>query len=205
MGSRVFVVSEDPLARRGLVAELAAEPDLAIAGELTPADDLSRALLATPADAVLFDLGPDPTSLLLRARELEDLSVVVLLPGPEHAAEAFAAGARGLFLRDSDPGAIAAAILAIRRGAVVLDPAIATELVRTRPAGTLPSNEVLTAREREVLARLAEGLSNKAIAKALDVTEHTAKFHVTAIMNKLGAETRTEAVVLAARLGLVVL
>ncbi len=86
VGSRVFVVSEDPLARKGLVADLAAEPDLEIAGEVAPSEDLSRAIAATPADAVLFDLGPDPTPLLLRARELEGLPVIVLLPGPEHAA-----------------------------------------------------------------------------------------------------------------------
>jgi DNA-binding NarL/FixJ family response regulator len=189
--ARVLVVSEDPLARKGLAGELALEPGLEITGQLGLADDFARTPELGSVDAIVLDLGSDPASALARIRDLQDLVILALLPGPEQAAEALAAGIRGLFLRESDPSAIAAAIAALQRGAVVLDPALAADLVRRPPPASLPSNDVLTAREREVLELLAQGLSNKAIAKALDVTDHTAKFHVTAIMNKLGAETRT--------------
>jgi DNA-binding NarL/FixJ family response regulator len=90
----------------------------------------------------------------------------------------------------------------VASGLAVLDAAAAGELLRPAPAA--PS-EGLTPRELEVLALLAEGLSNKAIAGRLGISDHTAKFHVNAILGKLGAENRSEAIVRAARLGLVVL
>jgi two-component system, NarL family, nitrate/nitrite response regulator NarL len=204
-GPRVLVVSEDPLARRGLSAELAADPGVSIAGQAGAGEDLRAAVERTAADAVLLDLGADLAAGLTALRDLEGVPAIALLPRADLAMEALAAGARGAFLRESDPAMIASAFTPAIRGAIVLDPAIGTELARARPMRELPSREALTAREREVLELLAQGLSNKAIARALDVTDHTAKFHVTSIMNKLGAETRTEAVVLAARLGLVVL
>ncbi|HMK93517.1 MAG TPA: response regulator transcription factor [Thermoleophilia bacterium] len=99
---------------------------------------------------------------------------------------------------------LAAALSAAARGLVVLDDALEGMLPRTREVEeALP--EQLTPREREVLGLLAEGLSNKAIASRLGISDHTAKFHVNAILGKLGAETRTEAIVHAVRLGLILL
>jgi DNA-binding NarL/FixJ family response regulator len=97
---------------------------------------------------------------------------------------------------------MAAALAAAARGLAVLDPAVADGFIR--PPEDAPA-EGLTAREGEVLALLAEGLSNKAIAARLGISEHTAKFHVNAILAKLGAESRAAAIVKAARLGLVAL
>jgi two-component system, NarL family, nitrate/nitrite response regulator NarL len=85
----------------------------------------------------------------------------------------------------------------------VLDGGLQDTLVRAAPP--VPTGERLTPREREVLGLLAEGRSNKAIATRLGISDHTAKFHVNAILGKLGAETRSEAIVLAARRGMVVL
>jgi two-component system nitrate/nitrite response regulator NarL len=108
-------------------------------------------------------------------------------------------------LRDVAPAPLLAALRAVARGLTVFEPALAA--LRATPRGaTAPSApEGLTPREREVLGLLAEGLSNKAIADRLDISEHTAKFHVNAVLTKLGVQRRTEAVVRAARLGLVTL
>src|SRR5262249_21126846 len=101
------------------------------------------------------------------------------------------------------PDAVAAALVAASRGLSVLDAALAEAFLRP-PQGSAQA-EPLTPREREVLALLAEGLANKAIAARLGISEHTAKFHVNAILGKLGVDSRAEAIVRALRMGLVVL
>jgi DNA-binding NarL/FixJ family response regulator len=118
------------------------------------------------------------------------------------AADALRAGARAVVARGAPADAVAAALTAAARGLSVLDPAVAAGFIR--PPEDAPA-EGLTAREREVLGLLAEGLSNKGVAARLGISEHTAKFHVNAILSKLGAESRAAAIVRAARLGLVAL
>jgi DNA-binding NarL/FixJ family response regulator len=106
-------------------------------------------------------------------------------------------------LRDAETEAIVAALSAAAQGLRVLVPTLADALgAGALPAGS-PAIEELTVREREVLALLAQGLPNKAIAQRLAISEHTVKFHINGLMGKLGAQSRTEAVVLAMRLGLV--
>jgi DNA-binding NarL/FixJ family response regulator len=100
--------------------------------------------------------------------------------------------------------ALAAALRAVARGLLVLEPSLAAPLVQPRERAPAPAEE-LTAREREVLQLLAAGLANKAVAQRLGISEHTVKFHVNALLGKLGVQSRTEAVVRAARLGLVIL
>ena len=131
------------------------------------------------------------------------IPVLALVSDDEVAAEALRAGARGVLFREADGPRLAAALLAVTRGLVAVDEALA-EPWRRRPVG-LGAADPLTPRERETLDLLAQGLSNRAIAQRMDIAERTAKFHVNAILAKLGAETRTEAVVIAARLGLIVL
>jgi DNA-binding NarL/FixJ family response regulator len=98
-----------------------------------------------------------------------------------------------------------AALQAAAQGLAVLDPAFASEVLPARERmGEAPIEE-LTPRELEVLQLLAEGLSNRAVARQLDISEHTVKFHVNAILGKLGAQSRTEAVVRATRLGMILL
>ena len=118
-------------------------------------------------------------------------------------AAAVAAGAGGVVLRDTAPERLVSALEAVAQGLVVIDPLLAELLPRRRIAADLV--EPLTPRENEVLQLLAEGRSNKSIAARLGISEHTAKFHVNAILGKLGAATRTEALAQAARLGLVLL
>jgi DNA-binding NarL/FixJ family response regulator len=132
--------------------------------------------------------------------------VLVLLPQAALAPTAWQAGASGILLRDGNGELLQIALQALVQGLLVLEPELDEQLYPARPPAELPPPvEPLTPREEEVLALLAEGLSNRAIAQDLKISEHTVKFHVTAIMNKLEAQSRTEAVVRATRLGLILL
>jgi DNA-binding NarL/FixJ family response regulator len=136
---------------------------------------------------------------------------LVLLPPDDAAAsatsQAWRAGARGLLDRDAAPPAIAAAARSLALGLAVLELDLAAELLL--PSGPEPAApalvEPLTAREDQVLQLLAEGLTNRAIAQRLGISEHTVKFHVNAILGKLAAQSRADAVMRATRLGLILL
>ncbi len=201
---RVLLVAADPLARSGLAALLSSQPGLAVTGQAAPDAALGAAIEAAQPDAAVWDLGPGGPAPTDRLREAAGAGLPALaLAGSDAAAgEALAAGARGALPRGAPPEQVAAALPAVARGLVVLDGRAAGELLRPPPASP---DEPLTRREREVLDLLGEGLSNKAIAARLRISEHTAKFHVNAILGKLGAQSRAEAAVKAARLGLLAL
>jgi two-component system, NarL family, nitrate/nitrite response regulator NarL len=199
---RAVIVSDDALARSGLGALLARREDLAVHAAVTPAEGTAEALAALGAEAVLWDAGAAAAAAL--AAVAAAIPTVALVGDDAQAAEALAAGARGVARRDAGADRLAAALVAVARGLVALDAVLAPGLVRARPQHAADA-EGLTAREAEVLALLAEGLSNRSIAARLGVAERTAKFHVESILAKLGAETRSEAIVLAARRGLVAL
>jgi DNA-binding NarL/FixJ family response regulator len=167
------------------------------------AGDWPTIVAAYEPEAAVWDLGAGGS--FERPPELEALGVPVLalVADEEQGAEALAAGARAVLFRNADAGRLAAALAAATRGLVVIDEAVAAPL-RPRPVSS-PLPEALTPREREVLQLISQGLANKRIAELLGIGERTVKFHVNAILGKLGAESRTEAVVLALRLGLVTL
>ncbi len=194
---RVLVVGSDALARAGLLALLGRREDLVLLGEAAPRD---AGRFLRDADVVLWDAGPDAGIDDLP----EERPVVVLVAEERLAAAALTAGARGVLRRDAPPERIAAALVAASAGLFGVDEAMAGSLLR-RPAVAEPLVEPLTPREHEVLALLAEGLANKTIALRLGISESTAKFHVNAILGKLGADNRAEAIVQAVRQGLVVL
>ncbi len=199
----VLVVSADPLARSGLAALVAGLPDLALVGEAGPSQ-ASRVDAGRAPAVILWDVGGAVRAGMAAARWAElTAPVVALAADAGQAADALRAGARSVIARSAAPEALAAAVVSTARGLVVLDPSLAGGFVR--PPESPDGAEPLTPREREVLALLAEGLANKAIAARLGISEHTAKFHVNAILAKLGVESRAEAIVRAARLGLVVL
>ena len=176
---RVLVVSSAPLLRAGLMTMLGAYRDL----------DLTE---SGPAEVILSDeTQPDagvPTLILVR-----DAAA---------AASALAGGARGVLPRNATPRRMHAALHAVAESELVIDESFAQAILRrARPAVAMIAP--LTRREREVLQLLAGGMTNKEIASRLGVTDHTVKFHVNGILGKLGAVTRTEAVVEAARRGLI--
>ncbi len=203
---RILIVGDNPLARTGLAALLAGESGIAVVGQVAGDDDLPEDLDLYKPDILVWDLGWEPSSALDHLADLKDSGppVVALLTETAHAADAWNAGAVGLLPRDTDPDQLLAALDAVSQGLVVLDPQLAAALPRSEPP-TQPPAETLTPRELEVLQLLAEGLPNKTIARQLSISEHTVKFHLNAIMSKLGAQSRTEAVVRATRLGLIIL
>lgn len=196
----VALHTHDPLLRAGLASLFQAEKLVQLV------DDGS-------AQVAIWDLGSDPATRLAALRSHSGLPVLAVVNDPSHVTVAMEAGARGVVLREQLQAGLYPALAAVRSGLTVLDAALAAQLVPTKaePAAALvkePTREArsrgeLTARERQVVQLLAEGLSNKLIADRLGISDHTAKFHVNGVMMKLGASTRTEAVVEAVRRGVV--
>lgn len=208
---RVLVVADDPLARAGLAVLLSEQPGCTVVGQISGLGDLPAQAAVYRPDVVLWDLGwerpPDLEASLEQVGELAEdgLPVVALLPDEAQAPEVRASGVRGLLLRDAGAETLQAALQAVSQGLVVLDPSLVLSLSSLIEPGLESLVEELTPRETEVLQLLADGLTNKAIAQRLGISDHTVKFHVNAILGKLGAQSRTEAVVRATRLGLLLL
>jgi two-component system nitrate/nitrite response regulator NarL len=202
---RVLLVGDDLLATAGLAALLATQPGLEVVGQCRP-EEWALWLEGEQPDAAVWDLGHVvPAALEALAEMAEGVPVLALLgDGGREGEAALAAGARGLLYRDAPPARLAAALAALVAGLTVLDDGLAERLLRPRPTSE-PLPEPLTPRELEVVGLLAEGLSNRQIGERLRISDHTAKFHVNAVLGKLGAQSRTDAAVRAARLGLVVL
>ena len=203
---RILVVADDPLARAGLGALLVGQDGHAVVGQVSGHEDISAALDVYRPDVLLWDLGPDGATGVEHIAGAHDASVpiVALVADESRAWEARVAGALGLLPRDADSESVVAALAAVSRGMLVLDPGMAPTALRDggRPS---PGAKDLTPRELEVLRLLADGLPNKTIAHRLEISEHTVKFHVNSVMTKLGAQSRTDAVMRATRLGLVLI
>ncbi len=201
---RVLVVSHDPLARAGLAALLDQQPGCDVVGRLADDEVQSPALEVYQPDVLVWDLGWNSVPGLERMGEIpEDAPPVLALVAHEtQADEARSAGARGVLLRETDADVMLPALSAVARGLVVLDPSLARRATTSGSSDPVPD---LTPRERQALALLAEGLPNKTIASRMGISEHTVKFHVNSILGKLGAQSRTEAVTRATRLGLILL
>ena len=212
--STVLVIAAPMERRRQLEAALRGRPGLRLVDAPSTDTPARQAETARP-DVVVLDLGRQP--LGPGGAGAAAVRAVVGSPGApavvvlaEHAggtarAEARRSGARGVLPRTASAGEIAAAVAAVAAGLVVLHPDV---VASPRPASAdtpSASGEPLSAREREVLALLAEGLGNKAIAARLGISSHTVKFHVAAILDKLGAGTRAEAVTVGVRRGLLLI
>jgi DNA-binding NarL/FixJ family response regulator len=182
--TRVVIVDDHPVVREGLVAAL----DVDIAGVFSSADDALAA--GIDAEVVILDLElPGTPGLDAIARFRAPVLVLTAYDAEEDIDRALAAGAKGYLLKGAPLDDIERAIAAVARGETVLDPRIT--------ARALARRQRLSARERQVLRLVAAGKSNKEIAAALRITERTAKFHVAAIFNKLGAQNRAQAVAMA--------
>lgn len=204
--TRVLIVAPSAVVRAGLESLLGSSPALQVAGSLASLSSLPD-LDAADADVVLLDW--DHAALPF-AGAGETGTPVVLLVGERDAGETMDVvrrGVRGVLPRDASGVEIAAAIEAAAAGLIVVHPDVASFFqplrAEDREAGAF--EESLTPREVEVLALLAEGAGNKEIAHQLGISEHTIKFHVGSILAKLGAASRTEAVTLGVRRGLIML
>ena len=179
---RIHVQAESPVTRAGLEAIVRAEPGFELVDS------------ASDADVIVREGAPGQLNGMV-------LPPVVALVEDAQLAEALRSGVRAALPEDAPPQQIIAAAYAAAAGLVVVPFEAGAPLLPHGPVEEL--NESLTAREMDVIEMLAEGLSNKAIAHRLSISEHTAKFHVNSILAKLRAGTRTEAVMRGIRLGLV--
>ncbi len=212
---QIFVIADNLLARAGLAAVLAAgsdSPEQQVVGQSAADSALAPQLRSSDPDLLVWDFGWNTTAMLERLSSIVEefnLPALALVPDDETAAAVWAAlgetPARGLLRRDTEADALYTALAAVAQGLVVLDPLYAEALLSVPPVSELPPAQALTPRESEVLQLLAEGLANKTIAAQLGISENTVKFHVNAILSKLNAQSRTEAVVRATRLGWVIL
>jgi len=206
---KTVIVAADPLVRSSLALlfENSAECDVVVtssplfflSGDTEEQDSLQE------ADLIVWDMGWESGNLDgFDFWELE-LPVISLVANEDQAVEAWAAGAQAILSRESEAEELLATVSAVARGLVVFDRAISSALLPAPPRFADDLHAAPTARELQVLQLLAEGLTNRAIANALGISEHTVKFHVNALLAKFDAQSRTEAVVTATRLGFIVL
>jgi DNA-binding NarL/FixJ family response regulator len=209
---RVVVVDGQAFVRVGFRALLEEHGPISVVGEAGGGNEAVALVSGTRPDVVLMDTNL-PGDVVHTTRRLlaESDAAVMLLTGHDTDDRIFAAlraGASGLVLKDTDPGELVEAVLALARGETLLSPTLARRLIAelaARPEPNLPSSELaseLTAREREVVSLVALGLSNDEIAEWLVVTPATAKTHVSRAMVKLGARDRAQLVVFAYENGL---
>jgi DNA-binding NarL/FixJ family response regulator len=208
---RLFIIADDPLARAGLSAMLEDLGDWDVVGQSGVGESLAVEIDRLLPDVIVWDLGWEPEEqLAILSEYLADggeggPAIVTLLSDEEQVGVLWSAGVRGLLSRDLSADSLFAAINAAANNLAVLDPVLLDVFV---PAAIVDEPELaedLTGREIEVLSLVAEGLSNKGIAQRLAISDHTVKFHLNAVMGKLGVQSRTAAVVRATRLGLIAL
>jgi two-component system, NarL family, response regulator YdfI len=211
---RVFIVAASPLARAGLQDLLVAR-GVDVVGSAASVDSVNDRAPDAEVGVLLIDASGDNSESILASVEDSDLALetsIVLLtdrPGGVWSTEVLGAGVRAILPADVPPDQLVAALQAASAGLVVLHPSDVNAALPAAATATSQSlaelTEPLTRREREVLQMLAAGLGNKEIAARLNISDHTAKFHVASILGKLGAATRTEAVSLGIRRGLILL
>ena len=199
----VLIVDDHPVVRRGLRVLLEVAGGIEVAGEAGDGDTaLALAAEHTP-DLILLDLklpGMDGIAVLSALKARDSAARVLVLTSatePALASLALRSGAAGVIYKDVDPDALVRAIRSVHDGHLLLAPEAAGTLVRSPGPGT--GLDALTSREREVLAELTHGRSNREIARALGIAEKTVKAHVSSVLAKLGVQDRTQAALLAVR------
>lgn len=208
--ARVLIATREGLLRASLRFLLERQDGISVVADAGSGGEALAAAVRLAPDVALLEAGLDGIETARRIRAAADTAVVMLMPDAGDAMfAALRAGARGLLLMDAEPCELVAAVRTVAAGGTVLAPALAGRLVEdflSRPErlGSPPEQlEELTAREREVVALVACGLSNEQIAERLVVTYATAKTHVSRALIKLGARDRAQLVVLAYECGLV--
>ncbi|HEY5188164.1 MAG TPA: response regulator transcription factor [Solirubrobacteraceae bacterium] len=209
---RVLIVDDHAVVREGLRTFLGLQEGIEVAGEAADGDAAVAAAQRLTPDVILMDLvmpGRDGISAMRMLRDRGLRSRVIVLTSfldDERLMPALQAGAAGYLLKDVEPAELARAVRSAHAGEALIDPTVAGRLLAhlAAPGPAAPvSAEQLTRREREVLALIAAGRSNKRIALELDIAEKTVKTHVGHLLAKLGVADRTQAALLAVRSGLV--
>jgi NarL family two-component system response regulator LiaR len=207
---RVLVVDDHAVVREGLRTFLSLQDGIEVVGEAADGRDGIREAERLRPNVILMDLvmpGLDGVGAMRELRRrLPECRVIVLtsFAQDDRLLPAIQAGAAGYLLKDVEPRELARAVRAADAGEAMLDPAVAARLVDAiaQPPGEAPPDR-LTRREREVLALIGRGLSNKLIARELGISEKTVKNHVGHVLAKLGVTDRTQAALQAVRAGLI--
>jgi NarL family two-component system response regulator LiaR len=219
---RVLVVDDHPIVRQGLRSYLSSRDGIDVVGDAGDGESAVALVGALRPDVVLVDLAMPGMGGLAAIRAVLDLGlgtrilVLTSFSSQDQVIPAIQAGAAGYLLKDADPEEVDRAVRAVHAGEGLLDPSVAA-VVMAQVANAAPPRgdgsvggesdrqalTRLTPRETEVLRLLGEGLSNRALAERLFVSEKTVKTHVSSILAKLGVPDRTHAALLAVRLGLV--
>ncbi len=203
---RVAIVDDHPIVTDGVVANLTAAADIEVVATGVDAD-AAVAIAATHApDVLILDLelggrsGLDAIAGIKDASPRTRIVIFSAYAGEERVATAFERGADSYVLKGTSSDELVAVLRAVAAGGTLIPPDIAAQLAR---AVRQPRRDRLTEREREILALLAEGLSNRAAGERLGITERTVKFHVAEILARLGASNRAQAVAIAQARGIV--
>ena len=204
---RVLLVDDHTLFRKGLAELLEQRGAIQVAGIAGNGDEALHMLKATAPDVVITDLNMPPHGGLALLRQMRaegwrgPVLVLTVSDDQDDLASAMGAGAQGYLLKDMEPDDVVDAVQRAVRGETVVAPAMTLKLVHLLQGGPQPpkidARQHLTAREREILDYLAQGLSNKAIGRALDISHDTVKLHVRHILAKLNLTSRVEAAVFA--------
>jgi DNA-binding NarL/FixJ family response regulator len=201
---RVLIADDHAVVRRGLATLIATAPDLELVGTASDGAEAVQLAVDSGADVVVMDLSMPEVDGVAATRELASrvpsCRVLVLTSFSDHArvSDALSAGADGYLLKHAEPEEILDGIREVVRGGSPLDPAAARILLDTSRTRAAPA-EILTAREREVLILVEDGLNNRQIARRLDIAERTVKSHLHSIFQRLGVTHRTEAALWAQR------
>ena len=202
----VLIADDHTVVRQGIRVLLSLQEDIEVVGEASEGGEAVELASALAPDVLLLDLklpGVDGLAALADLRDRGVTSKVLVLTSvtdPASVMVAMRAGAAGFLYKDVDPDALVRAVRSVHDGHTVLAPEAAAALLRSPGrAGAVAGLDALTAREREVLAQLAEGRSNRQIARLLQMSEKTVKTHVSSVLAKLGVADRTQAALYAVR------
>lgn len=209
MTIKIVLADDHPIVREGLASVLETQPDFEVVGQANDGAEAVDVVSALKPDVVLLDLEMPHLDGVqaLRAMRAENPGLKALVftafDTDERIIGAVQAGARGYLLKGAPRDDLFNAIRVVAQGGSTLQPVVAAKLMERMSSPAAPGEEPLTEREREVLQFMARGLQNKEIAQQLVISERTVKFHVSAILAKLGAGNRTEAVRLAMQRSLI--
>jgi DNA-binding NarL/FixJ family response regulator len=202
----VLIADDHPVVRQGLRVLLSLEDDIEVVGEAADGAETIELAASLVPDVILLDLKLpvlDGLGVLadLRDRGLRSHTLVLTSVSDQASVTvAMRAGAAGFLYKDVDPDALVRAVRSVHDGNTVLAPEAAGSLVRSQArASAVAGLDALTAREREVLAQIAGGRSNREIARLLHMSEKTVKTHVSSVLAKLGVADRTQAALYAVR------
>lgn len=200
---RILIVDDHPLMRKGLAQLIALESDMLVVGEAASGQEAVGFIAGEQPDLVILDLNMSGMNGIQTLKALRDagcrarITMYTVSDNHEDLSRALRAGADGYLLKDMEPESLIDAIREILDGQVTVSPQLSSAMARALRDNASPSLDIssLTEREQQILQLIAEGQSNKRIARSLDIAEATVKVHVKHLLKKLNMHSRVEAAI----------